>query len=182
MQLAAELQTVHLKLKALKQEDLPTLLTLWSDPQVTRFMNITPMKSIGEAKQMVDLFAQAFTGDSAVRYGIWWRQQLIGTCGYNEIDWALRRAEIGYELQTTAWGQGLGTELVRALVADAFQHLNLQRIEAYVLPQNIASAQVLRHNGFQKEGRLRCYEQTVAGFSDIDLYSCIRGLDIKLPE
>ncbi|MFC6171045.1 GNAT family N-acetyltransferase [Loigolactobacillus jiayinensis] len=178
MKLAQTIQTSRLNLQLLTAADLPTLFTLWSDPQVTHFMNISPMQSIAEVRQMVDMFAQARVGDSAIRYGIWRQQQLIGTCGYNEINWQLQRAEIGYELQATAWGQGLGSELVGALVRDAFEHLALQRLEAYVLPDNIASGLVLQHNHFQKEGRLRHYEQTDNGFSDIDLYSCIDGIDI----
>lgn len=178
MRLAQNLETTNLQLRVLTTAELPTLFELWSDPQVTHFMNIEPMQSIAEARQMVDLFSQAVDGDSAVRYGIWYQQRLIGTCGYNEINWQLQRAEIGYELATNAWHQGFGTELVGALAADVFQHLQLQRLEAYVLPDNIASQRVLTHNHFQKEGRLRHYEQTDSGFSDIDLYSCIAGLDI----
>ncbi|MFL2030452.1 GNAT family N-acetyltransferase [Loigolactobacillus zhaoyuanensis] len=179
MQLAKNLKTTRLELNVLTVTDLPVLLKLWSDPEVTRFMNIEPMQSLAEAEQMVDLFTQAFAGGSAVRYGIWQQQRLIGTCGYNEINWQLQRAEIGYELQTAAWGQGLGTEAVGALVKDAFQRLSLQRLEAFVLPENIASSRVLQHNYFQKEGRLRCYEQTSSGLSDVDLYSCIRDLDMR---
>jgi Acetyltransferase (GNAT) domain len=57
--------------------------------------------------------------------------------------------EIVYALKRTAWGQGLGRELVGALVAYGFNTLRLTQIYATVAMQNTASLAVLARLGFR---------------------------------
>jgi len=52
-------------------------------------------------------------------------------------------------------GQGLMNEALRAVLAWAFEHMELHRIEALVHPHNAPSLAVLRKLGFVQEGRLR---------------------------
>ena len=65
------------------------------------------------------------------------------------------RAEIGFALRQTQWGQGLGSEAVAATIDFAFQELGLHRIEADVDPRNERSLRLLEQLGFHREGHLR---------------------------
>lgn len=49
------------------------------------------------------------------------------------------------------------TESIQAVVQFAFERLELDRIQAHVLTENLASPKVLTKNGFKQEGLLRNY-------------------------
>ncbi|HEX4142935.1 MAG TPA: GNAT family N-acetyltransferase [Pirellulales bacterium] len=81
---------------------------------------------------------------------------LIGGVGL-EGDSATRshRAEIGYWLARSHWGQGIMTAVVGAVCRHALDSLGLAKITAHVLPANEASTRVLLKNGFAQEGYFR---------------------------
>jgi [ribosomal protein S5]-alanine N-acetyltransferase len=62
---------------------------------------------------------------------------------------------LGYWIVPPGRGQGVATAAVRLVTPWALQALDLQRLEAWVEPENLASQRALRRAGFQQEGRLR---------------------------
>ena len=66
-------------------------------------------------------------------------------------------AELSYYFSAEYWGRGFATEAVKEIVRFGFDDLKLHRIQAMVMPKNIASLNVLRNAGFQEEGVLRKY-------------------------
>ncbi|GAA2746743.1 hypothetical protein GCM10009868_33390 [Terrabacter aerolatus] len=81
---------------------------------------------------------------------------------------------LGYWIVPETRGSGLATAAVRLAVPWALEALDLQRLEAWVEPDNLPSQRVLRSAGFHEEGRLRSF-LTVAGRpSDALVFSVIR--------
>jgi RimJ/RimL family protein N-acetyltransferase len=66
-------------------------------------------------------------------------------------------AEIGYWLVERVRGRGLGSSAVALLAPWAVADGGLERVEALVLPGNVASQRVLEKAGFRREGLLRSY-------------------------
>ena len=64
---------------------------------------------------------------------------------------------LGYWVASSANGRGYATSAVRATLDLAFGELGLHRLEAGTLLHNVASHQVLRHNGFEAYGVARGY-------------------------
>lgn len=62
---------------------------------------------------------------------------------------AVEGHELIYALAHGAWGQGLGTELARRIVAYGFETLDLDQVYATVAEPNAASLAALRKVGFQ---------------------------------
>jgi len=82
--------------------------------------------------------------------------EMIGTIGADTLDpGTTNRAELGYWLATTYWGQRIMSDALRVYINYAFSELQLTKLVAHVFERNPASAGVLEHNGFQLEGRLR---------------------------
>jgi len=74
----------------------------------------------------------------------------IGTVSAN-IDWISRKSEIGYMLGDVKYSsKGLGTEAVNLICEYLFGRLNMNKISAGVVSENIASMRVLEKNGFKK--------------------------------
>ncbi|OIB00707.1 acetyltransferase [Paenibacillus sp. LC231] len=67
----------------------------------------------------------------------------------------LQSCWIGYFLDQDHNGKGYMTEAVQLVVRFAFQELKFHRIDAGVMPHNLASIQVLLKAGFHKEGIAR---------------------------
>ena len=85
------------------------------------------------------------------------------------------RAELGYILRREHWGQGLGTEIGRLLMAFGFEELGLHRLWATCHPDNRASARVLEKIGMIFEGKLReCYLGHDGRWHDALLYAAVR--------
>lgn len=70
---------------------------------------------------------------------------------------AIKRAELGYVLAKAYWGQGIATEAVKLAIEDGFKKLPIERIEAFVDPDNIGSVRVLEKAGLAKEAHLKKY-------------------------
>jgi RimJ/RimL family protein N-acetyltransferase len=60
--------------------------------------------------------------------------------------------EVAYLLARASWGRGLGTEVARALVAYAFERLEVPRLICLVDPGNEASRRVAEKAGFGVDG------------------------------
>lgn len=65
--------------------------------------------------------------------------------------------ELGYWLVPRARGRGIGSRAVGLLGRWAVGDGGLARLEAYVIPDNVASQRVLEKCGFRREGLLRSY-------------------------
>ncbi|WP_420490623.1 GNAT family N-acetyltransferase [Neobacillus drentensis] len=96
--------------------------------------------------------------DRAYSFGIFLREtdELVGDIDLTGVlrD-ALQSCYVGYSLDQAHNGKGYTTEAVKLVVDFGFNHLNLHRIVAGVMPTNIGSLRVLEKAGFEKEGLAR---------------------------
>ncbi|MFS0838532.1 GNAT family N-acetyltransferase [Paenibacillus sp. 1P03SA] len=147
----------RLLLRTMTETDAPRLFQIWSSPDVTKFMNIEPFTEIKQAADMIDFLNGLARENKAVRYAVTDRQSgaIIGSCGFNELDYEQRRAEIGYDLDRAFWGKEYAPEAIGCLLAYAFDELEMDRIDAKVEPENVNSIKVLGKLRFTFAGTLR---------------------------
>ncbi len=101
-------------------------------------------------------------------------ERLIGWIRLAPIHYgAARSSTVGYWICHSATGRGYATSALHAVRNFAFSRLNLARLEAYCLPDNAASARVLRKSGFEKEGCARGYLAIDGVRRDHDLWGCL---------
>jgi [ribosomal protein S5]-alanine N-acetyltransferase len=70
---------------------------------------------------------------------------------------SLQSGVIGYWVDGARNGRGLATRAVGEMLAYAFEELDLHRIEAATLVDNVPSQRVLEKNGFERIGLARRY-------------------------
>lgn len=81
---------------------------------------------------------------------------IIGGCALHSWSEEHRRAELGYEVnEEEDKRKGYMTEAVEAIITYGFNHMNLNRIEAVIAPDNDASMGVIKNFGFVREGFMR---------------------------
>lgn len=141
-----EIQTKRLKLRKMKLSDSASLFNIWSDPEVTKFMNINSFTDESQAVEMIKILNNLSLESKAIRYSIIELEsnRIIGSCGYNSIDSSNAKAEIGYDISKDYWGKGYAPEAIQSLMDYAFNTLNFNRIEAKVEPENNNSIRVLQ--------------------------------------
>jgi ribosomal-protein-alanine N-acetyltransferase len=154
----AELPTLRgsrVILRRLTVDDVDALYAIFSDPEVSRFLAIPRHRDRADTERFLAAIQEGFRAGSLYQWGIEQAGRLAGTCTLGDIDWGNRRAEIGFALGRSAWGQGLMPDALRALIEHGFGALGLHRIEADVDPRNEASLRLLDKLGFRREGYLR---------------------------
>ncbi len=83
-------------------------------------------------------------------------------------------ASLGYWVGERFARQGYMREAIEALVHHAFRRLDLSRIEAACLEENVPSRGLLESCGFRFEGRARAYLQIDGRWRDHVLYARLR--------
>ena len=150
--------TQRLLLREITPADTDALFALYGDEEVARWMDIYTLNDRQQAVELVDFYRERYAMRSGVRWAIALRGEpahMIGTCGFNGFDHECRRSEIGYDLTPACWRRGLMGEALTAILEYGFNVLELNRVEAITLPDNLASQAVLQKLGFQREGTLR---------------------------
>ncbi|NNE90562.1 MAG: GNAT family N-acetyltransferase [Verrucomicrobiales bacterium] len=147
------LETERTVLRILTLDDAEAVRVHFSDPAVTRFMDIEPCESIEEAREII----QFHLDDRGCRWGVFLRsdpEDLIGTCGFHAWypDQNPQESSLGYDLARSHWGLGFMQEVVREMLLFAFDPggMNLRRIVVDVEPENERSIRLLERLGFKR--------------------------------
>ncbi len=137
------LETRRLLLRSIQPSDLPFLVKLWSDPDVTRFMG-----GPRHTDELEKGFAEDLQNPTPGNYDLWpvlekATGQPIGHCGLldKEVDGVIE-IELVYVIDRQAWGKGFASEIATALKNYAFENLKLSRLIALIEPDNGASERV----------------------------------------
>ncbi len=147
------------------------------DEKVAQVYDDDVFKVVSQASEQIEAWAAGFKARRSIRWGITEREngEIIGTCGYYGFHSWHKRAGIGYELARSFWQQRIMTEALGAIIAFGFKRVELNRIEAVVMPDNEGSFKLLEGLGFQHEGVLREYEKWGnKGLIDLMMFSLLR--------
>lgn len=110
--------------------------------------------------------------DQAHVFGIFLRTELVGWISLSQLfRRAFQNAILGYAVDEAHNGKGYATQAVRGVVRIAFEELGLHRVQAGVMPRNIASIRVLEKAGFRYEGLARNYLQINGVWEDHNIYA-----------
>jgi [ribosomal protein S5]-alanine N-acetyltransferase len=152
------LDTVRLRLREIVAADAPEVFATHGDVQAMRWFGTDPMTTVQQAEKLIETFA---AGRQMPNPGTRWGMErkadhrLIGSCGLFKWNRTWGSCVIGYELASSAQGEGFMFEALSAILDWGFENMQLDRIEAQVHPENVASIKLLQKLGFVQEGRLR---------------------------
>src|SRR2546430_16744002 len=170
------LHSARLCLRLFTESDLPALLDINGDDEVTRFLPYATWKSMSDAEAWLKRSSERHVAGSALQFVIAAKEtgSVIGTCTLFHFEEDSAHATIGYVLGRAYWGQGFMREALTALINAAFNDMSLRRLEAQVESQNTASTRLLQRLGFAKEGVLRQRWITKGQPKDAEDYGLLR--------
>lgn len=172
-----QLETDRLILREfrLDEADQMALFHIFSDSRVTRYYNLETFTKPEQAWQLLQRRHSRFWQKRGIRWAITLKSsdELIGSCGFNSLNYKKKVGELGYELARPFWQQGIMTEAVRAAINYGVANLPLDRMEAWIMPENRASANLLLKVGFQSEGIIFAKGYWNGTFHDLELFSLL---------
>ena len=157
-ELRTEFQVDDLTMRAWREDDVDASLeiVLRNREHLQTYMQwMTDDYSIEHARKFIvegikNRLDKVTLGLALVRDGA-----LIGSTGFNRLDWAARVCEIGYWIDRDSEGRGVVTRACRAMIEYAFDELEMNRIEIRCSAENERSAAIPKRLGFKLEGTLR---------------------------
>lgn len=144
--------TARLELRQMSPDDAEAFFRVQTDPDVMRYTHETPPGSVEELRSMIAAHPD-FEQYGYGRWGCYLRStgELIGFCGLKrEPECGV--TDLGYRFLPEHWGRGYGTEGGIASLRYGFEVIGLDRIDGFVLRENVGSIRVLERVGMEPIG------------------------------
>ncbi|MGV8996788.1 MAG: GNAT family N-acetyltransferase [Parvibaculaceae bacterium] len=150
--------TARLSATPLDLSHLDELCVLHKDAEVSKYLGGV-RDEVATRKYITDNMAHW----DEYGFGTWGLRDkagvFVGRCALRHIEIAgVDEVEIGYTFDRPYWGQGLATEVSRAVVNIGFNQIKLPNIIAFADVEHVASRHVMEKLGFQFE-----YEGEIKG-------------------
>jgi ribosomal-protein-alanine N-acetyltransferase len=141
--------TERLLFREFTVEDAQLILTLNSNPAVTKYLHELPTNTVADAAAIIE--ERILPQYRLYGYGRWAviRKEddaFLGWCGLKyrpERD----ETDLGYRFMEYYWGKGYATEAAKACMEKGFQKYQLSVITARAHIENLASIRVIEHCG-----------------------------------
>ena len=170
------IHTARLTLRKIDIRDLEDMYEYSKDIEVTKYLLWDCHHSIRHTAAYIKLLNKYYAKGLFYDWAIVENEsgKMIGTCGFARIDDNNRCAELGYVLNRDYWGRGYAAEAARAVMDIGFNVLDLKRIEARFMADNVHSARVMEKLGMHFEGIKRAELFVKGSFRDIGYYSILQ--------
>lgn len=154
------LDTKRFSLHEMTLEDLDGIYGVYDDPEVSKYAGAPYYdreKALEYIKNYIEIQYRFY------EYGIWLvkdkksgeiigRAGLTGRAGYED-------AELGYVFAKRVWGRGYATEVISGILEYAKNELFLDKVNAFVIPENVVSVHILNKFGFKDMGKVILHDE-----------------------
>jgi len=156
------LTTERLILREFRPSDAEDMYEYACRPDVTRYVTWDPHPDVEYTRNWLEFIQGKYKEGSFYDWAVIKRSEngfrgseppkMIGSCGFTSIDLNNNIAEIGYVINPAYRGQGYAPEAAEAVMAFAFDKLEINRIEARYIIGNDPSRRVMEKLGMKFEG------------------------------
>ena len=157
-----EIPTLHYGLVTLRpsaERDIDSIFNACQDPLIPAFTTVPANYTIDHAIDFVRSDPFSFSERRELRFVIDYGNgddlQFAGVISLHTINIKNHTAEIGYWMEKSMRGKGIGTIAAKMITDYGFRSLGFRRIDGLADVENTASQKLLTSAGFQKEGILR---------------------------
>jgi ribosomal-protein-alanine N-acetyltransferase len=157
-------QTRRIIIREFLFDELETYLHHFTDERVILHL---PKRS---TEERTTIFKNALSQYLVSRStGIWGMfdkndHMFIGSCLLRSFDEEPGAIELGYSIEYKYWGQGMGTEMAKAMVIHGFDDMAVPSIVGITTMDNITSQRVLEKAGLKRDGNMLRADEELALF------------------
>jgi len=156
-------------LREWRRSDLPSIVRICQDPQISRFTRVPSPYTEDDAVVFLERHSQAELGFAIVDAAD--EDEILGAIGLR--DDGEERGELGYWVAAEARGRGVASRALRLLSGWALGELGLARVQLVTHVDNPASQKVAERAGFRREGVVRSYMLLKGRRHDAVLYGLV---------
>ncbi|CAN5910019.1 GNAT family N-acetyltransferase [soil metagenome] len=169
------IQTERLTLREITRDDATAFFELRSHPEVIKYLDRFPPKHIEEIHVFLERIFSGISSNQSIAWAIslTGNGEMIGTVSFHATQPEHHRAELGYQLFSAYWKQGIMSEAVKATIEYGFNTMKLHSIEAQTNPGNEASIALLKKTGFVQEAYFRENFYFNGKFLDTTVFSLV---------
>ncbi len=143
-----------LALREWGEGDVAALVEACGDPLTARYTSV-PIPYTPEDARRVIAFGRSATALPLAVVKADDQAVVLGAAGLHAISLTRRRAEIGYWTAPWARRSGVANAALELLSGWALGPLGLERLDLYVEPENLASAQIAERAGYKRGALVR---------------------------
>jgi len=158
----SEIPTLQYGLVTLRpsaEKDIDSIFNACQDPLIPAFTTVPANYTLYHAIDFVRSDPFSFSERREFRfvidYGNGDDAEFAGVISLHTINIKNHTAEIGYWMEKSMRGKGIGTIAAKMITDYGFRSLGFRRIDGLADVENAASQKLLTSAGFQKEGILR---------------------------
>ena len=158
----SEIPTLQYGLVTLRpsaEKDIDSIFNACQDPLIPAFTTVPANYTLDHAIDFVRSDPFSFSERREFRfvidYGNGDDAEFAGVISLHTINIKNHTAEIGYWMEKSMRGKGIGTIAAKMITDYGFRSLGFRRIDGLADVENAASQKLLTSAGFQKEGILR---------------------------
>lgn len=170
------LETERLILRKVTMSDAEDMFAYASNDEVSRFVPWETHRTIEDSIDFINFVQQKYEDKTVAPWGIEYKEsgRMIGTVDF--VLWKPQHqvAELGYVLGKDYWGRGIMTEAAGELLRFGFSKMDLVRIQARCVTENMGSSSVMEKLGMTYEGTQRKVVKFKGVHKDLKSYSILK--------
>jgi RimJ/RimL family protein N-acetyltransferase len=155
------IETGRLVIRTFEPRDSDAWITMFNDPEVSRYS--VPDDTVATPELYQSVMQRRQTQERERGYAMWAVEvketgAWIGQCGVYLLEGTGPEVEIGYHYLPEYWNKGYGTEAAVAVLTYGFGPVDLDRVIALVVQENVGSWRIAEKAGIRFEGLATYYE------------------------
>ena len=179
-----QLETRQLVLREIKPSDTKDLFRFLSDEDTVKQNLMPPHTKTAETDKLIKTLKKQYDKRREIRWGVTIKgsNAIIGTTGYYNMLPMDFQTEVGCLLAKQHWSGGIMTEALAAILTFGFEKMALNRVTAFILPDNFGAIRMVEKVGFREEGLLKECKYCNNQFYDLGVYSLLKKDYIQQPD
>ena len=174
-----EINEGNLFLRKVSKDDISFFYnSLNNNKEMTNFLSLGPLRSLEHSRRLIKNYLKSWDKYLQFNYVIELRddksKSRIGSASLWNISWIHNRSGVGIWILPEYWDKGLGKQVIKLVKNIAFNHLNLNRIEAHIAVKNERSIKMFKNSNFEEEGILRKYLNIDGKFHNAVILACFK--------
>lgn len=158
--MSVRLETERLIVRRFETGDAEAWLAMTNDPEFNRYLPPSPPSTAEDFHAIVE---RRHAMERERGYAMWAVDakapgMFVGQCGFYPAEGKGPEVELAYHFNKTCWNGGYATEAARAVLAHGLGQVGLERVIAYVMPENIGSSRVAEKAGMRFEAYVTAYD------------------------